>query len=262
MRSVIDVVFALVWLSITTPRMTLIALLIRIESPGPILYSPHMVGQKGREFSLLHFRTMSTVMNDSGTAQRLTRVGGLIRNTSLDHLPMLINLLKGDLSLVGPRPMEIHVVELKDPMWGQYFQVKPGMFSSNSIINRNVHPCWTCNFLSSGWWRILQAGVMSKREEFQTLKQNTNPKTNKKKPPFPILRREVLYFQKTRYAGLCSLSPFTAMRHCVLSNLLDEERGTGRRRPVTGPVDRDERDRVIASLGNVYDGSITGSGVV
>ena len=52
------------------------------------------------------------------------------------------------------------------------------------------------------------------------------------------------------------------MRHDVLSNLLDEERDSGRRRPVAGPVDRDERDRVIASLGNVYDGSITGSGVV
>ena len=52
------------------------------------------------------------------------------------------------------------------------------------------------------------------------------------------------------------------MRHDVLSNLLDEERHTGRRRPVAGPVDRDERDRVIARLGNIYDGSITGSGVV
>ena len=82
------------------------------------------------------------------------------------------------------------------------------------------------------------------------------------KPPFPILGREVVYFQITSYAGLCSISPFTAMRHYVLSDLLDEERDSGRRRPVAGPVDRDERDRVIASLGNVYDGSITGSGVV
>lgn len=52
------------------------------------------------------------------------------------------------------------------------------------------------------------------------------------------------------------------MRHCVLSDLLDEERHTGRLRPVAGPVDRDEGDHVIASLGNVYDGSITGSGMV
>ena len=71
-----------------------------------------------------------------------------------------------------------------------------------------------------------------------------------------------VYFQKTNYTGLCSLSPFTAMRHCVLSNLLDEKRDSGRCRPVAGPVDRDERDRVIASLGNVYHGTITGSGVV
>src|SRR5688500_15286129 len=119
MRRVIDIVFSVVWLSITAPLMTLIALLIRIESPGPILYSPHMVGQNGSVFSLLRFRTMSTVMTDSGTEQRLTRVGGLIHNTSVDHLPMLINLLKGDLTLVGPRSMEIHIVELTDPMWRQ-----------------------------------------------------------------------------------------------------------------------------------------------
>jgi lipopolysaccharide/colanic/teichoic acid biosynthesis glycosyltransferase len=88
-----------------------------------------MVGQNGRVFSLLRFRTMSTRMTDPRNAQRLTRVGALIRNTSLDHLPLLINLLKGDLTLVGPRPMEIQVVELTDPMWQQYFQVKPGVFN-------------------------------------------------------------------------------------------------------------------------------------
>ena len=69
-------------------------------------------------------------------------------------------------------------------------------------------------------------------------------------------------FSRTRLGSLVSTSPFTAMRHCGLSNLLDEERDSGRLRPVAGPVDSDEGDRVIASLGNVYDGSITGSGMV
>ena len=72
-----------------------------------------------------------------------------------------------------------------------------------------------------------------------------------KKPPFPVPGREVVYFQGPGWV---------AVPH--RSDLLDEERDTGRRRPVAGPVDRDEGDRVIASLGNVYDGSITGSGMV
>ena len=72
-----------------------------------------------------------------------------------------------------------------------------------------------------------------------------------KKPAFPEPGRQVVYFQGPSRV---------AVPH--RSNLLDEERGSGRLRPVAGPVDRDERNRVIASLGNVYDGSITGSGVV
>jgi hypothetical protein len=69
-------------------------------------------------------------------------------------------------------------------------------------------------------------------------------------------------FSGTKLASLAPTSPFTAIRHYVLSDLLDEERGTGRCRPVASIVDRDERDRVLASLGNVYDGSITARGVV
>ena len=71
-----------------------------------------------------------------------------------------------------------------------------------------------------------------------------------------------LLFSGTYLNSLVPTSPFTAMRHYVISDLLDEERDSGRLRPVAGPVDRDEGDRVIASLGNVYDGSITGSGMV
>ena len=74
--------------------------------------------------------------------------------------------------------------------------------------------------------------------------------------------REVHLFSGTNLGSLVSTSPFTAMRDYVLSDLLDEERHTGRRRPIAGPVDRDEGDHFIASLGNVYDGSITGSGMV
>lgn len=167
MRRVIDIVFSVVGLSITAPLMTLIALLIRIESPGPILYSPHMIGQNGRVFSLLRFRTMSTVMTDSGTEQRLTRVGGLIRNTSLDHLPMLINLLKGDLTLVGPRPMEIHVVELKDPMWQQYFQVKPGVFNYAVL---KLGKSWTPSRLSdANLNQVLELDYYQKRSSMLDL---------------------------------------------------------------------------------------------
>lgn len=129
MRRVVDVVFAFVWLVLTAPLTTIIALLIRLESQGPVLYTPAMIGYQGQPFTLLRFRTMSTNRTDPSSRQTPTRTGTFIRNYSLDHLPMLINLLRGDLSIIGPRPMEIHVVDLTDPLWQEYFQEKPGLFN-------------------------------------------------------------------------------------------------------------------------------------
>jgi lipopolysaccharide/colanic/teichoic acid biosynthesis glycosyltransferase len=129
MRRLIDVMFATLWLIITAPLFILIAILIRLDSPGSILYSPRMVGKDGKEFILLRFRTMSANISGSADEERFTRAGKIIRNYSLDHLPMLINLLKGDLTIVGPRPMETHSVNLQDSMWQQYFQSKPGVFN-------------------------------------------------------------------------------------------------------------------------------------
>ena len=129
MKRGIDVVFALAWLLLTAPLMLVIALLIKLESSGSVLYSQLMVGQHGKVFSLFRFRTMFRYRSERGAEKRLTRVGALIRDLSFDHLPMLINLLKGDLTLVGPRPMEIHAVDFEEPVWQQYFQVKPGLFN-------------------------------------------------------------------------------------------------------------------------------------
>ena len=72
---------------------------------------------------------MSLSSPDGSSKQRLTRPGALIWDYSLDHLPTLINLLKGDLSITGPRPMETQVADMADPAWQQYFQGKPGLFN-------------------------------------------------------------------------------------------------------------------------------------
>ena len=129
MRRLIDIVFSTFWLIITAPLFILIAILIKLDSAGAIFYSAPMVGKDGKEFILLRFRTMPTDISTGRDERRFTRVGKVIRNYSLDHLPMLLNLLKGDLTLVGPRPMEAHRVNLQDSMWQQYFQSKPGIFN-------------------------------------------------------------------------------------------------------------------------------------
>jgi len=129
MRRAIDLMFAISSLIMLLPIILFIAILIKIDSVGPILYTPLMIGKYRQVFSLLRFRTMSVRPTNPPSEKRLTHVGKFIRNYSLDHLPMLINLLLGDLTLVGPRPMEPEVVNFQDKPWQEYFTVKPGLFN-------------------------------------------------------------------------------------------------------------------------------------
>ena len=130
LKRLFDLAWALFWLIVTAPVILVIAILIKLDSPGPVLYVPQMVGQNGKRFRLFRFRTMHTDQpTHLSPGERLTRVGRFIRNYSLDHLPTLVNILRGDLSAVGPRPMEPEVVDLQDPSWQEYFQAKPGFFN-------------------------------------------------------------------------------------------------------------------------------------
>jgi exopolysaccharide biosynthesis polyprenyl glycosylphosphotransferase len=112
-----DIVVAAGLLLLTSPVLVAIALAVKLTSAGPILFRQRRVGQNGRVVDVLKFRSM-TVNDDSDRAwnvtrdTRVTRVGRIIRPTSLDELPQLINVLRGDMSLVGPRPERPHFVEL------------------------------------------------------------------------------------------------------------------------------------------------------
>lgn len=126
MRRTIDLMFAIFWLILTFPALIIISSLIATTSRGSIFYMPKVVGLNGKIFPLLRFRTMYT---DSAHEQQFTQIGLFIRNYWLDHLPQLINLLWGDLTLIGPRPMEFALVDLNDPIWQRYLAVKPGLFN-------------------------------------------------------------------------------------------------------------------------------------
>ena len=130
MKRLFDVMFAVFWLLVTAPALLVIAIFIKLDSSGPVLYVPQMVGKGGKLFRLFRFRTMYVdeshhLDQDKG----FTRVVRFIRNYSLDHLPTLVNVLNGDISVVGPRPMEPEFIDLQDPTWQRYFQVRPGFFN-------------------------------------------------------------------------------------------------------------------------------------
>jgi sugar transferase (PEP-CTERM system associated) len=136
-KRIVDVAGSLVLLLVSAPAMALTALAIVLESPGPVIFRQERVGLGGRTFSVLKFRSMRQDAEKDGVARwasandsRITRVGRLIRKTRIDELPQLINVLRGDMSLVGPRPERPGFVErLKSDIrfYDVRHSVKPGL---------------------------------------------------------------------------------------------------------------------------------------
>lgn len=110
-----------------SPILIVTALAILIDSGLPIFYMSPRIGKNGQSFDLFYFRTMKT--GAEPPQERLTRVGRFLRHNSLDHLPQFFNLLRGDMHIMGPRPMTPEQVDLDNPNYQQILNVKPGMFS-------------------------------------------------------------------------------------------------------------------------------------
>lgn len=131
-----DILTSVALLLFTLPLMVLVALAVRLESPGPVLYRQERIGLGGRSFVLLKFRSMRIDAEASGPkwAQRrdprVTRLGGLMRRTRIDELPQLLNVLTGEMSFIGPRPERPHFVEQLAaviPHYRERARVKPGL---------------------------------------------------------------------------------------------------------------------------------------
>ncbi len=133
MRRGIDICVAVVVLPLLTPIFLLIGLAVMIESPGGPFYGGWRVGKDGRQFRIWKFRTMVANADRLGTAittrrdARITRVGWFLRKTKLDEVPQFINLLMGDLTLIGPRPEDPNLAELYTPEQREIFTVTPGI---------------------------------------------------------------------------------------------------------------------------------------
>lgn len=144
-KRTLDIVGATIILVATLPAMMLVALLIRIESPGPALFRQKRYGKDKQPFNVYKFRTMSTQAprnmptNDFHDAHTyITRVGRIIRKLSIDELPQLINVLQGHMSLVGPRPVvltEISLINERDKYGAN--SVKPGITGWAQVNGRD-----------------------------------------------------------------------------------------------------------------------------
>ncbi len=153
LKRTIDIVGACLCLTIAVPLMALVATLIRLDSKGPVLFAQDRVGLNGRVFRILKFRSMvynAELMLDElvdintlgepvfkfREDPRTTRVGRYLRRWSIDELPQFFNVLRGDMSLVGPRPEEVRIVQRYDDWQRLRLRAKPGMTGPAQVSGR------------------------------------------------------------------------------------------------------------------------------
>lgn len=156
-KRLFDIVVSLLLIILLSPLMLLIALLIKLESPGPIIFRQERIGEHGRRFQMLKFRSMyvdadrrwrevaqrdehGRLIHKVKDDPRVTRVGRKLRRTSLDELPQLFNVLRGEMSLVGPRPEMPYIAAEYEPWQWQRFRVPPGMTGWWQVNGRSDKP--------------------------------------------------------------------------------------------------------------------------
>ena len=155
MKRLLDIVIATAALILLSPLIAIVALLVRMKLGDPILFRQERPGLKGKPFTLIKFRTMLDARDESGAlrpdSERLTDLGRWLRSTSIDELPELWNVIKGDMSLVGPRPLLMHYLPLYSPEQARRHDVRPGITGWAQINGRNAIS-WDEKFALDVWY--------------------------------------------------------------------------------------------------------------
>lgn len=139
-KRIFDFLFALIGLIILSPIMIIVAIAIKIDSKGPAIFKQTRTGLNGKEFMLYKFRSMvaENDVHDFSSQDKHTKVGNFIRKTSLDELPQLFNILKGDMSFIGPRPWITDYYENMNEVQRHRCDVIPGITGLAQVRGRNT----------------------------------------------------------------------------------------------------------------------------
>ena len=138
----LDIIISLISLIILSPVMLIVAILVRIKLGSPVIFRQERPGKNEKIFKLYKFRSMSDKKDENGKllpdSERLTKFGKILRSTSLDELPELVNILKGDMSLIGPRPLAVAYLPYYNEKEKHRHDVKPGLTGLAQINGRNA----------------------------------------------------------------------------------------------------------------------------
>lgn len=137
-----DVVLALIALIVLSPILLVVAILVRIKVGSPVIFKQKRPGLNEKVFTMYKFRTMTDERDENGEllpdSVRLAKFGRFLRSTSLDELPELLNILKGDMSIIGPRPLLVEYLPLYDEHQKRRHDVRPGLSGLAQVSGRNA----------------------------------------------------------------------------------------------------------------------------
>jgi lipopolysaccharide/colanic/teichoic acid biosynthesis glycosyltransferase len=178
MRSIskrfLDIAVSILALVLLSPLLLLTGLVVRGFMGRPILFVQERPGKGGKPFNIYKFRTMKATMDSQGQPlpdeKRLTRFGSFLRKTSMDELPELWNVLKGDMSLVGPRPLLMEYLPLYSPRQARRHEVRPGITGWAQVNGRN-DTSWQRRFELDCWYVDHQSFLLDLRILALTLKK-------------------------------------------------------------------------------------------
>ncbi|WP_027364671.1 sugar transferase [Desulfotruncus alcoholivorax] len=141
-KRLLDLSFAIILLMLVSPIMVCAALAIKIDSPGSVLFRQKRPGKNGKIFTVFKFRTMRMETKKDGRLlsdmERMTKVGSLLRKSSIDELPQLFNILRGEMSFIGPRPLLIQYLDHYTPEQMRRHEVTPGISGWAQVNGRNT----------------------------------------------------------------------------------------------------------------------------
>lgn len=192
LKRILDFCIALVVILIFSPLIILVAFILWVLNDGKVFFTQERPGKNARLFRVIKFKTMNDKRDADGKLlrdrDRLTRFGKIIRSTSLDELPQLINVLKGDMSLIGPRPLLVRYLPLYNKGQTRRHEVKPGITGWAQVNGRNTInweekfelDVWYVDHLSFG----LDLKILWLTVKKVIVREGINAGTNETMPPF------------------------------------------------------------------------------
>lgn len=172
-KRILDFVFAMLLLILVWPIMLCAAIAIRVSSRGPVIFRQRRPGKDGKVFTVYKFRTMRVETEKDGRPlsdmERMTKVGSFLRKTSIDELPQLFNILRGEMSFIGPRPLLIQYLDYYTPEQMRRHEVTPGISGWAQVNGRNAIS-WEDRFKLDVWYVDNISFLLDAKIFFMTIK--------------------------------------------------------------------------------------------